>query len=94
MFGLVINRHFKKAERASCVKLFCHISLGFVGSGMLTASIAGFIFTAPPSIHITYALRCIAENSKGLFILLIIRNLFVINVTLIFPFSWYCGRGA
>ncbi|XP_011869124.1 PREDICTED: bifunctional ATP-dependent dihydroxyacetone kinase/FAD-AMP lyase (cyclizing)-like isoform X2 [Vollenhovia emeryi] len=37
---------------------------GFVGSGMLTASIAGSIFAAPPSTHITYALRCIAENNK------------------------------
>ncbi|KAL6261264.1 hypothetical protein P5V15_008786 [Pogonomyrmex californicus] len=37
---------------------------GFVGSGMLTASIAGSIFSAPPSIHITYALQLIAENSK------------------------------
>ncbi|XP_011633727.1 triokinase/FMN cyclase-like [Pogonomyrmex barbatus] len=37
---------------------------GFVGSGMLTASIAGSIFSAPPSIHITYALQRIAENSK------------------------------
>jgi len=76
------------------MKLSCRIFLGFVGSGMLTASVAGFIFTAPPFIHITYALRCIAENSKGFFILLIIRNLFIINVTLIFPFSWYCSRGA
>ncbi|XP_011705072.1 PREDICTED: bifunctional ATP-dependent dihydroxyacetone kinase/FAD-AMP lyase (cyclizing)-like isoform X2 [Wasmannia auropunctata] len=38
---------------------------GFVGSGMLTASIAGSIFAAPPSTHITYALRCIAENNKA-----------------------------
>ncbi|KYQ56693.1 Bifunctional ATP-dependent dihydroxyacetone kinase/FAD-AMP lyase (cyclizing) [Trachymyrmex zeteki] len=37
---------------------------GFVGSGMLTASVAGSIFTAPPSIHITYAIQCIAENNK------------------------------
>ncbi|XP_024878569.1 triokinase/FMN cyclase-like isoform X1 [Temnothorax curvispinosus] len=37
---------------------------GFVGSGMLTASIAGSIFAAPPSTHITYALRCVAENNK------------------------------
>ncbi|XP_012525510.1 triokinase/FMN cyclase isoform X2 [Monomorium pharaonis] len=45
---------------------------GFVGGGMLTASIAGSIFAAPPSIHITYALRCLAENSKG--ILVIVPN--------------------
>lgn len=38
---------------------------GFVGSGMLTASVAGSIFAAPPSIHITHALRCIAENNKA-----------------------------
>ncbi|XP_071562550.1 triokinase/FMN cyclase isoform X2 [Temnothorax nylanderi] len=31
---------------------------------MLTASIAGSIFAAPPSTHITYALRCVAENNK------------------------------
>jgi len=50
-------------------KIFYCIFLGFVGSGMLTASVAGSIFTAPPSIHITYALQCIAENNKGLFTL-------------------------
>ncbi|GAB1867170.1 Triokinase/FMN cyclase [Camponotus japonicus] len=38
---------------------------GFVGSGMLTASVAGSIFAAPPSIHITHALQCIAENNKA-----------------------------
>ncbi|XP_012223378.1 triokinase/FMN cyclase-like isoform X2 [Linepithema humile] len=32
---------------------------------MLTASIAGSIFAAPPSIHITHALQCIAENNEA-----------------------------
>lgn len=40
---------------------------------MLTASIAGSIFAAPPSTHITYALRCIAENSEGLFLHIIMN---------------------
>ncbi|XP_032676558.1 triokinase/FMN cyclase-like isoform X2 [Odontomachus brunneus] len=32
---------------------------------MLTASIAGSIFAAPPSTHITHALQCVAKNNKA-----------------------------
>ncbi|KAK2576056.1 hypothetical protein KPH14_007397 [Odynerus spinipes] len=46
---------------------------GFVGTGMLTAAIAGSIFTSPPSRHITYAINCVAKyNTAG--ILMIIPN--------------------
>ncbi|EFN87717.1 Dihydroxyacetone kinase [Harpegnathos saltator] len=38
---------------------------GFVGAGMLTASIAGSIFAAPPSTHITHALQYIGKNNKA-----------------------------
>ncbi|KAG5318886.1 TKFC cyclase, partial [Pseudoatta argentina] len=53
-----------KDENFMYANILLYVSLGFVGSGMLTASVAGSIFTAPPSIHITYALQCIAENNK------------------------------
>lgn len=46
---------------------------GFVGCGMLTASIAGSIFAAPPSVHITRALQCIAQYNKA-GILVVISN--------------------
>ncbi|XP_012275857.1 triokinase/FMN cyclase isoform X2 [Orussus abietinus] len=38
---------------------------GFVGSGMLTAAIAGSVFAAPPSSNILYALQCVSTNNKG-----------------------------
>ncbi|KAG7201942.1 hypothetical protein KM043_004647 [Ampulex compressa] len=38
---------------------------GFVGNGMLTASIAGSIFAAPPSVHIFHALQCVSEKNEA-----------------------------
>lgn len=70
---MLVNHVIKKKSFFICVDslifvqtiVFLKIFLGFVGSGMLTASVAGSIFAAPPSIHITQALQCIAENNKG-----------------------------
>ncbi|XP_046832755.1 triokinase/FMN cyclase-like isoform X1 [Vespa crabro] len=46
---------------------------GFVGTGMLTAAIAGSIFASPPSKHITHAINCVAQdNTAG--ILVIVPN--------------------
>ena len=46
---------------------------GFVGNGMLTASVAGSIFAAPPSQHISYAIERITKhNNNG--ILMVIPN--------------------
>ncbi|KAL0112622.1 hypothetical protein PUN28_012122 [Cardiocondyla obscurior] len=59
-------------ERRDKVALVCGggsghepFAAGFVGTGMLTASVAGSIFAAPPSSHITYALRRVAENNDA-----------------------------
>lgn len=46
---------------------------GFVGNGMLTAAVAGSIFAAPPSVHITYAIERIKKYNKA-GILVIIPN--------------------
>ncbi|XP_043486849.1 triokinase/FMN cyclase-like [Polistes fuscatus] len=46
---------------------------GFVGTGMLTASIAGSIFASPPSKHITHAINCVAQNNTA-GILVIVPN--------------------
>ncbi|XP_015597542.1 triokinase/FMN cyclase [Cephus cinctus] len=46
---------------------------GFVGSGLLTASIAGSVFAAPPSNHILHALKCVSTNNKA-GILVIVPN--------------------
>ncbi|XP_014483599.1 PREDICTED: triokinase/FMN cyclase-like isoform X2 [Dinoponera quadriceps] len=43
----------------------CTVVRCFVGDGMLTASIAGSIFAAPPSTHITYALQCVGKANKA-----------------------------
>ena len=44
----------------------CEILLvGFVGEGMLTASVSGLVFAAPPSSHILYAIRCLSRSNKG-----------------------------
>ncbi|KAK0161994.1 hypothetical protein PV327_008378 [Microctonus hyperodae] len=41
---------------------------GFVGRGMLTASIAGSVFAAPPANHILYALNCVCNHEGALVI--------------------------
>ncbi|XP_047362263.1 triokinase/FMN cyclase-like isoform X2 [Vespa velutina] len=46
---------------------------GFVGTGMLTAAIAGSIFASPPSKHITHAINCVAQNNTA-GILVIVPN--------------------
>ncbi|XP_012268299.2 triokinase/FMN cyclase-like [Athalia rosae] len=46
---------------------------GFVGSGLLTAAIAGSVFASPPSNHILHALRCVSTNNKA-GILVIVPN--------------------
>lgn len=46
---------------------------GFVGNGMLTASVAGSIFAAPPSQHISYAIERVSEHNNG-GILMVIPN--------------------
>ncbi|XP_015185774.1 PREDICTED: triokinase/FMN cyclase-like [Polistes dominula] len=46
---------------------------GFVGTGMLTASISGSIFASPPSKHITHAINCVAQNNTA-GILVIVPN--------------------
>ncbi|XP_078038686.1 triokinase/FMN cyclase [Augochlora pura] len=46
---------------------------GFVGNGMLTASVAGSIFAAPPSQHISYCIKRLSEHSQA-GILVIIPN--------------------
>ncbi|XP_066599579.1 triokinase/FMN cyclase-like [Prorops nasuta] len=43
---------------------------GYVGAGMLTASISGSIFAAPPSTHITHAIESVSmDNPPGVFII-------------------------
>ncbi|EZA59458.1 triokinase/FMN cyclase [Ooceraea biroi] len=67
-------------DRKNKVALICGggsghepFAAGFVGRGMLTASIAGSIFAAPPSVHITRALQCVARyNEAG--ILVVVPN--------------------
>nr|XP_033339605.1 triokinase/FMN cyclase-like [Megalopta genalis] len=46
---------------------------GFVGNGMLTASVSGSIFAAPPSQHISYCIERLSEHSQA-GILVIIPN--------------------
>ncbi|CAL7941747.1 unnamed protein product [Xylocopa violacea] len=46
---------------------------GFVGKGMLTASVSGSIYAAPPSQHITYAIERISTYDKS-GILMIVPN--------------------
>ncbi|KZC10644.1 Bifunctional ATP-dependent dihydroxyacetone kinase/FAD-AMP lyase (cyclizing) [Dufourea novaeangliae] len=46
---------------------------GFVGSGMLTASVAGSIFAAPPSQHVSYCIERLSQYSQA-GILVVIPN--------------------
>lgn len=51
---------------------------GFVGNGMLSASIAGNVFAAPPPNHILHAIKCATGNGTQLFFksqLLIIKKI-------------------
>ncbi|KAJ8682575.1 hypothetical protein QAD02_018367 [Eretmocerus hayati] len=47
---------------------------GFVGSGMLSASVSGSIYAAPPSSHILHAIQCVSMNNKNAGCLVIIPN--------------------
>ncbi|XP_053971250.1 triokinase/FMN cyclase-like isoform X1 [Hylaeus volcanicus] len=38
---------------------------GFVGSGMLTASVAGSIYAAPPSQHISYCIERVTQHTQA-----------------------------
>ncbi|XP_063993832.1 triokinase/FMN cyclase-like [Diachasmimorpha longicaudata] len=44
-------------------------SAGFVGTGMLNASIAGSVFAAPPPNHVLYALKSVQGNAGTLVII-------------------------
>lgn len=46
---------------------------GFVGKGMLTAAVAGAVFTSPPTKSILAAIRAVATKNKG-GALLIVKN--------------------
>ncbi|CAK9801852.1 Triokinase/FMN cyclase [Anthophora plagiata] len=61
----------KLEERKNKVSLVCGggsghepFAAGFVGNGMLSASVAGSIYAAPPSKHISYAIDRVSEHSK------------------------------
>lgn len=46
--------------------LFTFAAVGFVGDGMLTASVSGSIFASPPSSHVFYAIQCVSKmNNNG-----------------------------
>ncbi|KAJ9582512.1 hypothetical protein L9F63_003205, partial [Diploptera punctata] len=36
---------------------------GYVGQGMLSASVAGSVFASPPTKNVLHAVRCIAQNN-------------------------------
>ncbi|CAK9816732.1 Triokinase/FMN cyclase [Anthophora quadrimaculata] len=62
----------KLQERKNKVSLVCGggsghepFAAGFVGKGMLSASVAGSIYAAPPSKHISYAIDRVSEHSKA-----------------------------
>jgi dihydroxyacetone kinase len=38
---------------------------GFVGAGMLSAAVAGSVFTSPPARNVLHAIHCIAEGNEG-----------------------------
>lgn len=43
---------------------------GYVGNGMLTAAVAGSIYAAPPSLHVSYAIdRVSAHDKTGIFMI-------------------------
>ena len=56
----------------SCIKyLFVvawltYISTGYVGAGMLSAAVAGSVFTSPPPQDILAGLRIIAKDNPGI----------------------------
>ncbi|XP_031843454.2 triokinase/FMN cyclase [Nomia melanderi] len=67
-------------DRGNKVSLICGggsghepFAAGFVGIGMLTASVAGSIFAAPPSQHISYCIERLSRHSQA-GILVIIPN--------------------
>ncbi|XP_017883393.1 triokinase/FMN cyclase-like isoform X1 [Ceratina calcarata] len=70
----------KLEDRKKKVSLICGggsghepFAAGYVGRGMLTAAVAGSIYAAPPSMHISYAIdRVSAHDKTG--ILMIVPN--------------------
>lgn len=60
---------FQYKEKNGKVSIICGggsghepFAAGLVGSGMLTAAVAGNIFASPPSQHILHAIKCVAER--------------------------------
>ncbi|XP_011497578.1 PREDICTED: bifunctional ATP-dependent dihydroxyacetone kinase/FAD-AMP lyase (cyclizing)-like [Ceratosolen solmsi marchali] len=49
-------------------------SAGFVGAGMLSASISGSVFASPPSGHVLHAIKCASANNNNAGCLVIIAN--------------------
>ncbi|XP_076626075.1 triokinase/FMN cyclase isoform X1 [Colletes latitarsis] len=67
---VVLMPHLEK--RKNKVSVICGggsghepFAAGFVGRGMLTASVAGSIFAAPPSQHISYCIERVSEYSQA-----------------------------
>ncbi|XP_017756016.1 PREDICTED: triokinase/FMN cyclase-like [Eufriesea mexicana] len=61
----------KLEDRKHKVSLICGggsghepFAAGYVGNGMLAASVAGSIYAAPPSEHITYAIDRVSQHDK------------------------------
>ena len=44
---------------------FQYLTTGYVGRGMLSAAVAGSVFTSPPPQGILTGLRAIAKGNKG-----------------------------
>lgn len=40
---------------------------GYVGTGMLSASVSGSVFAAPPSNHVLHAIQCVSTNNNGIY---------------------------
>lgn len=44
---------------------FMFLFSGFVGTGMLSAAVAGSVFASPPPRNILHAIRCVAQGNEG-----------------------------
>ncbi len=47
--------------------LLFHIFSGFIGPGMLSAAVAGAVFTSPPPSSILAAIRAVGKGNPGMF---------------------------
>lgn len=65
-YNIILNEYIIVWVKLNNIKLVSNILLGYVGNGMLAAAVAGSIYAAPPSKHISYAIDRVSQynNSK------------------------------